>query len=313
MKQNREQRPHQPVRYLPPASIGESFWRSHLNPGETRLGPERRGTNGPTVRFERTDHPSSVGPRQVRHRERGLPRLGWLPEEVCDIDAANMFDLSKPGPVHASGSIVLLSLSHLQGGDETVLQRIPAAAGIYAWYQTIELDPQSHLGDQVRRLIRAPHSVSRSANMQPNYRVELHPFTRLPRKKDAELDDTLASDADFRDGLFLAAANAILFQRPLYIGKARVLRKRVATHLRPNSKLSRRFKASGINLRECRLLFIVLEPRADDQSYEDEPSSYESQPEEGDDGETEDQTDSELMLEDVLSRLFHPSHTVRYG
>lgn len=50
--------------------------------------------------------------------------------------------------------------------------------------------------------------------------------------------------------------NSLIFQQPLYIGKAANLHSRIRSHIREESILRERLSTAGHNINRCRLLLI---------------------------------------------------------
>lgn len=107
--------------------------------------------------------------------------------------------------------------------------------------------------------------------------------------------------------------NALLFQQPLYIGKATDLYLRIRNHLGEGSILRERLRIAGHNIDRCRLLIVRTSDDSSSFATEtiDEDECGSEFFEESDSEFSE--VDLENLLEDILSRLFLPSFTLRYG
>jgi hypothetical protein len=212
-----------------------------------------------------------------------------------------------------SQNVLMYNLGQVRGTN-ALLSRIPKQiGGVYAWYRCFELDPgakddpevfvSSILGELCK-----DHSAPRETRLPPAHRIILKPETSF--SKELILKE-FASDPSFRQLLFMLLNNSLIFQQPLYIGKATNLHSRIRSHLGEGSILRERLEAAGHNINRCRLLLIhtsysraSFEPESiDEEEIVNEVSEdYESS-----------ELASESLVEDILSRLFLPSFTLRYG
>jgi hypothetical protein len=93
----------------------------------------------------------------------------------------------------------------------------------------------------------------------------------------------------FRATLQHTLSLSILFQTPLYVGKAANLRMRIGQHLNEGSELSSRLAEVGVAIRMSSLLLLPLAvEQAGNEADED-------------------------LHEEIFSRLFNPLFTLRYG
>lgn len=122
----------------------------------------------------------------------------------------------------------------------------------------------------------------------------------------------LAADPSFRQLLFMLLENSLLFQQPLYIGKATNLHSRIQSHLREGGILRERLTAAGHNINRCKLLLIHTSHSISSLAPEDVDEKEEFDSQGSEDCEFSEFA-SERLVEDILSRLFIPSFTLRYG
>lgn len=206
--------------------------------------------------------------------------------------------LHKTPAQEISPGIFLLNLS-LIPGTSAIASRVPSGtSGIYAWYQnfsdvTTKTDSKVYF-DSLIDHIHAPKFSPRSTRLPPSHRIKLSSDQKLSDKKKQSLEALCQNDG-FRHLLSQSLDLSIFFQRPLYIGKSSDLRSRVITHLRSDSDLRQRLSEAGIKIDTCFLMYICLS-----DGFEE-------------DIEGEALIPSEDVMEDVLSRLFQPAFTVRYG
>lgn len=217
------------------------------------------------------------------------------------------------------------------GGDRSrsLLGRVPDLPGAYAWHRGYRNlvnadDPDSFLV-RFREEVQKPHCVARRARLGPAYRVSLESSRQLS-KLDA-LESALARPG-FMSGLQSVLMLSVFLQAPLYVGKASVsLKSRAKQHLDGSSGLKERLRRAGEDLSCCSLLIIQssawgkVDVDWDDDSsrlrLQSRESTNEQEPEVQSNGseidEVGEQGMDELLCEEVLSRLFLPTFTVRYA
>ena len=206
-----------------------------------------------------------------------------------------------------SENVLLYDLAQMRGTN-ALLSRIPKnTGGIYAWYRRFELDPDAKYDSAIfvtsilDELYKA-HSAPRETRLPPSNRIILKSETSF--QKESALKN-LADNPSFRELIFMLLENSILFQQPLYIGKASNLYNRIRSHLYENSILRERLKIAGHSIDRSRLLVITTDRELNcNGSNADDEDELESEFSE---------SESEKLVEDILSRLFLPSFTLRYG
>jgi hypothetical protein len=233
-----------------------------------------------------------------------------------------------PGPLQ--GPILRISLAPMRSPTESLAKniwlfhlalvrgvtaitaRVPEGPGVYAWYRafsppSLDRGPDA-MEEWIRDELAKPHGMPRTGTVPPVYDVSLSPSTRIPRKTSASLA-THCQDPAFTHMLHRVFDISIYLQQPLYIGKATDLRARTAQHLSADSELRKRFSAARTQIEACSLLVISLDPEENaPHDVGDEASGCVLPLDEHVETKTQ-----ELTLEDVLSRLFRPSFTERYG
>jgi|SRR5919199_6646259 hypothetical protein len=204
-----------------------------------------------------------------------------------------------------SDNVILYDLSKIRGIN-AILSRIPQNLnGIYVWYRRFSFDKSAFDDPEVfvtavLSEICKEHCIEREGHIPPIYRVLLQPYTSFHKEDSLR---RLASNEAFRQLILTLLENSILFQQPMYIGKATNLHNRIRSHLREGSKLRERFDLAGHNIDQCRLLLVGMPPQLSNQ-YNQQDSDFEPEfPE----------LESEQLVEDILSRLFLPSFTLKYG
>jgi hypothetical protein len=226
--------------------------------------------------------------------------------------------LDQDSPVkELSEQVFLYNLAQMRG-TEAVLSRIPKnKGGVYAWYRHFHLDanlqedPDLFVNFILKELDKE-HCAPRETRLPPAHKVTLQADTSFT--KESILQD-LSLEPAFRKLMLMLLRNSLIFQQPLYIGKATCLYSRIDTHLRDGSILCDRLAKSGHNINQCRLLVIHTSDYSSnimtDSIDENDDSINE------DDSNSEDiefsETPSERLVEDILSRLFIPSFSLRYG
>jgi len=213
-----------------------------------------------------------------------------------------------------SENAVLYDLSQMRG-NVSILSRIPNnIGGVYAWYRRFEIEPNAVndpdiFVNYILKELNKDHSASRETRLPPIHKIKLEPDTCFSKES---LLKELAADSSFRELLFMLLSNSLIFQQPLYIGKAKNLYSRIRSHLSEGSILRERLATAGHKINRCRLLIIhtsysnssiVPDDMNEDNDLENEfneESEY-----------SELATDK--LVEDILSRLFLPSFTLKYG
>ncbi len=213
-----------------------------------------------------------------------------------------------------SENVVLYDLAQMRG-NSAVLSRIPEnIGGVYAWYRRFELDPAAKDDPEVfvqyiLEELCKDHSAPRETRLPPAHRIRLQAETSFSKEL---LLKELAADSSFRQLLFMLLNNSLIFQQPLYIGKATNLYSRIRSHLCESSILRERLATAGHKINRCRLLIIHtsystsnIAPDAidDDDELDNQVDGDYECPEQA----------SDKLIEDILSRLFLPSFTLRYG
>ena len=212
--------------------------------------------------------------------------------------------LHTDNPVQELGeNVILYDLSRIYGVS-SVLSRIPKnSGGVYAWYRRYEI-PQNALIDSkifmsfILNELFKEHSATRSGKIPPSHSIILKP--EMSFSKSAILE-SLATDSSFRRFILTLLDNSLLFQQPFYIGKSSNLHSRIQTHLKEGSILRERLKSAGHSIEKSRLL-LVCTPTSEISSQVEEDSDNEFP-----------ETSTDLLIEEILSRLFLPSFTLRYG
>ena len=211
---------------------------------------------------------------------------------------------------------MVFSLPKFPTGPETCLNFIPSGmSGIYAWFQTYKYsDDPKVLYEQLVSDIERPKFTEREGTIAPYYHVGIRSFGKLSDGKRERIREAL-EDIDFRQHLHHAIGNSILFQAPLYVGKATNLKKRIGQHLSPTSPLRTRLKAVGIDLDMSKLmicpLYSAFTPTDSHQDHAD--NSEESSESEIDFEDTEPSERYEELLEEIFSRLFSPQFSIKLG
>ncbi len=204
----------------------------------------------------------------------------------------------------------LYDLSKIRGVS-AILNRIPDnMSGVYAWYRGFNIDsaaddnPEVFVSNILQELYK-PHCVTRETRLPPSYKLIIQPETILsPRKKEALKHHS--SNPQFRKLLITLLDNCLLFQQPLYIGKAINIKTRISNHLSIDSKLRERLEDAEHNLEQCRLLVLGC------SSITNYDTSKNTEIEDVNENESS-QLEPEALIEDILSRLFLPSFTINYG
>ncbi|WP_140162499.1 hypothetical protein [Billgrantia desiderata] len=189
---------------------------------------------------------------------------------------------------------VLVKVSKIRGGSNAVCQNFPDAPGVYIIYKDIErrssCSPFVHLMEE----IESDKFTSREGVVAPLFNIRVESRTRLPKKKIEALKE-FSRNEKFVKEVDEILSLSILFQSPLYVGKANNIRARLRQHLDGDSDLKETLSESGIDIRKTNVLAIMSEG----ESYEKEEKAT--------------GVEYENLIEDLLSRMFCPGFTRRYG
>ena len=203
----------------------------------------------------------------------------------------------------------LYDLSRIRGVS-AILSRIPDnTSGVYAWYRNFKIDSNSNSPETFASLVLQelykPHCVTRETRLPPSHKLIVKLETVFSARKQKALHYH-AANPYFRELIISLLHNCILFQQPMYIGKALNLRSRISNHLAIESRLRARFADAEHDIEQCRLLVLCSPQEITGITYEDIEAE--------DDLESEfSYLEPEALIEDILSRLFLPSFTINYG
>lgn len=137
---------------------------------------------------------------------------------------------------------------------------------VYAWYRTLSLHQHAgtaaSLRAQIANLLAARLSEQYHGRLGVLYQVSVvERGGALSNTASAMLDHVLASPIN-RQRLAAILETATLLQSPLYIGKARNLRRRTGDHLTGRSGLRSRLQDAGIPIDSCVLRFKYVNPKS---------------------------------------------------
>ena len=213
-----------------------------------------------------------------------------------------------------SENVVLYDLAQMRGSN-ALLSRIPEnISGVYAWYRRFDLKPTARHDPEVFAAsildeLSKDHCAPREARLPPSHRISLQSETLFTKE---DLLREFAAEPSFRQLLFMLLDNCLIFQQPLYIGKATNLHSRIRSHLREGSLLCERLEVAGHKINRCRLLLIITSQSTSSLASDDtdEEDDFDNQVSEYCELS---ELASERLVEDILSRLFLPLFTLRYG
>lgn len=210
----------------------------------------------------------------------------------------------------APSGAVLFNLAAFGAGTSSVVDYISSGQrGIYAWFRGFDIsDEPDDLYDSLMDAIVAPKFQRRTGVLAPYYEVALSSKGAMPDGKRKSLEAALKRQ-DVVEMFNAALKWSILFQAPLYIGKSIDLKARIGQHLKSKSPLRSRLSEASINLDKCQLLLL---PIGSDAGLAQEDQDVQGEGEVGDVDEMQEHQD-ELIFEEVFSRIFNPSFTVRIG
>lgn len=203
--------------------------------------------------------------------------------------------------------VLLCDLTKLHGKHALLSKIEENIGGVYVWYRRFQFDEET-LKDPAKFVeyilgeVYKQHSAVREARLAPAHRLRLSADTVFSKKEHLE---TYANNPSFRLFLSNLLENSLIFQQPLYIGKTNDFHARIGKHLSGSSSLRRRLKEAGHDIDSCRLLLLYMR---------DDPTVAEGETDDEDDPTAEGlQPMTQSLVEDIISRLFLPTFTVRYG
>ena len=216
---------------------------------------------------------------------------------------------------HIGQQLVVLNLQMIRGGSREILGRVPRCPGVYSWYRNFSCPPPDAtspdaFSEYLIHQALAKHCVDRRARMPPLYEVVLRSNKRISDAKKKAITK-LCESRQFRQDMAAILGSAFLLQQPLYVGKAEELSTRIGEHLQTGSVLQERLQEAGVQIRNCWLLCVLLPECYANPSVMPSPIPA-TIPDESDEDESLSLA-PELVVEDLLSRLFLPLFTQRYG
>lgn len=194
-----------------------------------------------------------------------------------------------------SRDAVLIKASSIRGGSEAISKNFPNAPGIYVFYKDIERYSGVSVADHLIGEVEASKFFPREGVVSPLFNVKVESLTRLTKRKTDALKE-FSKNIKFSESVDEIISLSILFQTPLYIGKAKDLKSRVRQHFDGDSDLKEVLASSGIDIRRTTILAIVSDE--DSVFFEEEKNTG---------------IEYENLMEDLLSRMFCPGFTRRYG
>lgn len=231
-----------------------------------------------------------------------MPFCTLVPNLIRSPSGAN--DLFKSPVTHISEQVILINLARIRG-VEAVCARVPSEPGVYAWFKNyLPPDPVASTAEEFADYLineaTREHCLPRHGRLAPLYAVELRSSKQIATvKRDAIC--RLCTSLNFRRTIAEMLGTSIFFQQPLYVGKADCLTDRIRQHIAIGSKLRRRLSKVEIDIDRSLLVCLPVER----VSYSTEHSSGEANEDEF--------LSSEAVVEELLSKLFHPLFTARYG
>lgn len=209
---------------------------------------------------------------------------------------------------------LLLNFGRFPAGHFSALERIPSGmSGVYAWFRSFEYsDEPDRLYEQLMADLKAPKFLERAGLIKPFYEVSIRSQSWFSAGKLENLKEAV-HDPVFRRGLLQTLSHSILLQAPLYIGKSIDLQSRTASHLAEGSILRKRLAETNVTL-DRTMLFLIPNPQGTPKEvveveFGEEEADYDiaSSPE------FHEETEYELLYEEIYSRLFNPLFTIRIG
>lgn len=211
---------------------------------------------------------------------------------------------------------MVINLPLFPVGSRTAINYIPnRTSGIYAWFRNYRYpDAPDAFFEKLIEDIERPKFIERTGNISPYYQVGIRSYGKLSDGKRLRLKEAIKRQ-EFRDELQQALGNSIMFQSPLYVGKATNLRKRVAQHLAPDGLLRNRLQGIGVDLDNSLLLIYPLGDASSDNEIDSELSDCDSEDvvDTAENAGNAESMGNEDLFEEIYSRLFSPQFSIRLG
>ena len=189
----------------------------------------------------------------------------------------------------------LLNVPLFPTGYKTALERIPEERGIYAFFPFRKYsDDPDKLFEEIIFDIERKKFADRSSRLAPYYNVTLSSQTSISSTKEPKLKKALHNKS-FRTDILDVLGNSLLFQSPLYLGKAKNLKNRLNQHFDINSLLRNRLDEAGYDIEKTTVIIIPTT-----NSVDAEPDTLVA-------------GDYEALTEEILSRIFQIHFTIRVG
>lgn len=195
------------------------------------------------------------------------------------------------------GHIDEIDFSLVRGGIDDLLRIVPCVPAVYAWFRKFSppnpdtVSPEE-FAEYLETETKLPHMAPRKAKIAPIYKISLTSNRRFSPAKQTDLINLCQSITFRKEIATILQDYAHIFSQPLYIGRAIILYDRVEQHLLGNSGLKESFETAGINILHCKLAYINLTGIVGDYGANKEALS---------------------VVEELLSKLFYPPFTIRYG
>ncbi len=151
---------------------------------------------------------------------------------------------------------------------------LPTSPGIYAWMLDLRrplAGPDQDgdvLLDQINNSLRPSTPRCFMGKVPPYTAVSLHddlpPLTNAAVR---QIKGIAAMEANAAEWALLCPT---MFQRPLYVGKAKNLQNRLRKHLAGKTKLVSHLEAVGLTLNDCAIILAEVQPASPDTSDDDE-------------------------------------------
>ena len=149
--------------------------------------------------------------------------------------------------------------------------------------------------------------------LAPYYQVSIASKSGFSESKRRDLSKAV-KNKDFKETLQFCLDWSILLQAPLYIGKSIDLRSRISQHLKSGSDLRNRLSEAKIPLDNCQLLIVPLgdSDSLSTTNLSELEETHDASPEISSLDAEKEWVDEEIF-EEIFSRLFNPSFTIRLG
>lgn len=153
-----------------------------------------------------------------------------------------------------------IDFAKVPGGALAACERLPNAAGVYAFFSPTPVLPTSNASDFVEALnalIEQRASPVQSARAGSLHYINLDNYSGLSAHKKDVLREQ-SENQDFRDEIAAVVSRCMPLRAPLYVGQTVSIQSRIKQHLSPSSDLAVRLRSTGLAINQCVIAYRLM-------------------------------------------------------